>query len=473
MEQKKKIKVPEFPTFFKNLSFVIISAITISPVTTAKAGGYLTNTNQSINFLRNPSRDAAIGNDAVYYNPAGAAFLEDGWHTQFNWQVVHQSRNTYSNFEMPVYGNLYKYNINNPANKEDGYGRTYRGKVNVPIQPSLLLSYNKNKWSFQFGFGFIGGGGGCKYDEGLGSFEYLAGGSGIKTLAANGMALKGYNMNGSLEGKAYNLGFTLGAARKLTDKLSAYIGLRGVYATNSYDGKIENIEYVTTTGNSIKAGDLLLDCKQSGFGVAPIIGFDYKINEHWNIATKFEFKTRLRIESSSQSNDNFNDLTSKPEGKPFAGYADGAVTPADMPAILAAGIEYSPVNSLRLMAGYHHYFDTDTRQWTEDNLSNTNEITLGAEYDINNKIEVSAGYQKTIYKQEEANYSDLGFSLSNWSYGLGIGIQISQKVKLNAAFFQTIYSDHVKETTDATGVKSTMIFSRTNKVFGLGIDYNF
>ena len=42
------------------------------------AGGYLTNTNQSISFLRNPSQDAAIGIGSLYNNPAGTAFLAPG-----------------------------------------------------------------------------------------------------------------------------------------------------------------------------------------------------------------------------------------------------------------------------------------------------------------------------------------------------------------------------------------------------------
>ena len=56
------------------------------------AGGILTNTNQSVSFLRNPARDAAIGLDGVYSNPAGVAFLSDGLHLGFNWQYAHQTR---------------------------------------------------------------------------------------------------------------------------------------------------------------------------------------------------------------------------------------------------------------------------------------------------------------------------------------------------------------------------------------------
>ena len=63
-----------------------------SAMSTATAGGILTNTNQSIDFLRNPARDAAIGLDGVYSNPAGVAFLPEGFHLGFNWQYAHQTR---------------------------------------------------------------------------------------------------------------------------------------------------------------------------------------------------------------------------------------------------------------------------------------------------------------------------------------------------------------------------------------------
>ena len=58
----------------------------------AIAGGIITNTNQSINFLRNPARDAAIGIDGVYSNPAGVAFLPQGFHLSLNWQYAKQTR---------------------------------------------------------------------------------------------------------------------------------------------------------------------------------------------------------------------------------------------------------------------------------------------------------------------------------------------------------------------------------------------
>ena len=50
---------------------------------TANAGGILTNTNQSIAFLRNPARDGAIGIDGVYYKIYGFASTVGG--LQYLW----------------------------------------------------------------------------------------------------------------------------------------------------------------------------------------------------------------------------------------------------------------------------------------------------------------------------------------------------------------------------------------------------
>src|SRR5690554_6369726 len=47
--------------------------------TSALAGGLVTNTNLSAAFLSNPARRSSLELDAVYYNPAGVAFLQKGF----------------------------------------------------------------------------------------------------------------------------------------------------------------------------------------------------------------------------------------------------------------------------------------------------------------------------------------------------------------------------------------------------------
>ena len=127
------------------------------------AGGYLTNTNQNVRFLRNPARDAAIGIDGVYSNPAGVLFLGQGFHLSLNIQNVHQTRTILTGF--PLFVN----NANNPGETL----HKFKGVADAPILPSIQAAWNKGDWSFQFGFAITGGGGKCEFDNGLGSFEQV------------------------------------------------------------------------------------------------------------------------------------------------------------------------------------------------------------------------------------------------------------------------------------------------------------
>ena len=425
------------------------------------AGGYLGNTNQSIAFLRNPARDAAIGTDGVYYNPAGTAFMTDGLHLQFNWQMVRQYRDSKS-----MYGDLFKYNFTNPS--EDG-SKTFSGRVNVPVQPSVFALYNRNGWSWHAGFGLIGGGGGCEYDDGLGSFEALIGSQALATL---GEAFGGYSADCYVRGRSYDLGLTLGASRKINNKLSASLGLRGIYATNNYKGYLRNIRFRRNDGLIIDSSvnpalsDIELDCDQTGFGVAPILGVDYRPNRFLNIAAKYEFKTRLRLKNDANNNGQFDGLAASQPS--LNAYTDGVETPADMPALLTLGVQVSPMESLRLMAGYHHYFDVDTRQWSKSSVSDTEELTLGAEYVVSRDLVISLGGQRTIYDQTDGNVSDLAFNLSSYSFGAGLAYRINPAVTINVAYFRTIYDDYTK----TVPPQSVTTYSRTNNVLGVGLELN-
>src|SRR5574344_2662502 len=91
----------------KKIRLFCLSVMTAVSAMNVWAGGLLTNTNQSIEFLRNPARDAAIGIDGVYSNPAGVIFLGDGFHLSLNIQNAHQTRTVSS------WADLYKLGMNN------------------------------------------------------------------------------------------------------------------------------------------------------------------------------------------------------------------------------------------------------------------------------------------------------------------------------------------------------------------------
>ena len=58
---------------------LILTAALTAATVSAFAGGYVTNTNQNVAFLRNPAQNAVIGVQGAYFNPAGAAFMNNGW----------------------------------------------------------------------------------------------------------------------------------------------------------------------------------------------------------------------------------------------------------------------------------------------------------------------------------------------------------------------------------------------------------
>ena len=133
--------------------------------TTALAGGILTNTNQSIDFLINPARNAAIGLDGVYSNPAGVVFMPQGFHLGINWQIAHQTRTITSTNPLFALGK-----------RNDGSNtKTFEGVADARCVPSVQMAYNTGNWSFQFNFSMPGGGGICEFENGIGSFESAIG----------------------------------------------------------------------------------------------------------------------------------------------------------------------------------------------------------------------------------------------------------------------------------------------------------
>lgn len=530
-----------------------VGMITLTTASTL-AGGLLTNTNQNVAFLRNPSRDAAIGIDGVYSNPAGVGLLSNGLYVSLNWQNAHQTRTINSTFS------AFKFGVDNNGQST----KEFEGKADAPFIPSVQLAYNRNNWSFQFNFAITGGGGKAEFDNGLGSFESVV--SLIPMLATNyGLNVTRYDFASYLKGRQYYFGGQLGAARVFDDvfgegsKLSGYAGIRVLYGTCNYYGYVRDIE-VEIDGNQVNASkyfsklsvealegagkykegaeqaalaaeqyaaagmaaeanaykekaaeyaaqaayyqgvgmktyalasatqDITLNCDQTGVGIAPVIGLDYKIGK-WNFAVKYDFKVKMRLENEAANSESANNLEA------LAKFKDGNSVEEDAPALLAAGVMFEPIEKLRLTAGYHLFFDKQAKQYGDKQKlldGNTFEYMFGAEYDINKRLQVSAGYQSTNYQFTDAYMSDISFNVSSYTLGGGFGITLTDNIKLNIAYFQTNYGDYNKTTNNyndlgsmiskiagaETGnalVASGMLagkdsFTRTNRVFGLGVD---
>jgi len=192
----------------------------------AFAGGLLTNYNQSAQYVRMLSRNAALEIDAVFYNPAGLVKLEDGWHFAFYSQTIFQNREVNSEFPL----------------LNDGY---YKGETTVPVFPDLYAVYKKDKWAFSLGVGPVGGGGTSTFDRGLPSFEIpiskavpaLAGLSQIHP----DLGVTGYSADLAFDGSSTYWGIQLGATYAINDLFSVYGGVRIMPSTNAYQGSISNV----------------------------------------------------------------------------------------------------------------------------------------------------------------------------------------------------------------------------------------
>jgi len=458
---------------------LLVTIIALSAFLSAHAGGLLTNTNQNVAFLRNPARAASMEIDAAYSNPAGLAFLKkDGFYISVNNQSAFQVRTITTDFA--------------PFRGFGGESvKTFEGKAKALVIPNLQAAYKTGDWAFSVNVGVAGGGGTADFAQGLPSFESTVA---VAPVLLNSMPLPqsfdGYALESQLKGSSMTIGAQLGASYAINDYFSLYVGARYSYVNNGYEGYLRNIQ-VGMNGKLVPASTLLanpafeplagligekeLDCKQTGSGIAPIIGLDFKYDK-LNIGVKYEFKTAITLKNDTKTNTTgVND------------YQNGVKTPYDIPALVTVGAQYDITPALTVSAAYHHFFDSDAKMANSKQKhinGGINEYSAGLEYRINSLFLASCGAALTRSGVTDNYQADLSYSLNSSSYGFGGAIDVTKNIRINVAYLFTIYSDWTKNSADygninlltngmmpATAGKDT--FSRTNKTFGIGLDFRF
>ena len=422
------------------------------------AGGLLTNTNQHVSFLRMLARGASIDIDGVYSNPAGLAFLPgDGLYLSLNGQSAYQTRNISTTF---------------PLFPEEGNRRYYKGTASAPFIPSFQGAYKKGDWTISGSFAVVGGGGKASFDDGLGMFDSMIMGN-ISQASGGQITPSMYSINSAMDGSQFIYGVQLGLSYKINDWLSVFAGGRMNYFSGGYEG------FLTETVNSnipnlggTELAAIELDCDQTGWGITPILGADVKLGK-WNIGLKYEFLTNLNLENKTRKAEVRASGVAMPDDElnPLASFKDGVNTPSDIPALLTAAVGYEILPTLRASVEYHHFFDKAAGMagGKEKALKHgTHEFLLGAEWDVTKQLTLSGGFQRTDYGLADDFQSDISFSCDSYSLGFGAAIKMTKHLTMNVAYFWTNYSDYDKIT--ATG---STTYSRTNKVFGLGVDYKF
>ncbi len=474
---------------FTKIALTLAVATTIA--TSAFAGGPMTNSNQSAHFLRSIARGTSLSTDAVYTNPAGVVFMENGFHLGINDQMAAQTRtitSTYAPFAMGAQ------NGGNPT-------KEFKGEVFSPVIPSVHFAWKHNRLALMAGMGVNGGGGSLEFADGLGSFgrQFSVLPGAVSQLGqAFGLSANQYDMNMYLKGNSMTLAFNVGAAFRITDWLSVAAQVRFSSTSNSYEGYMKDIAInpnapalpaLGMTGAMIPASvffqtiagampdmaqtagtyaaltsDHILDVKQKGTSISPVVALAFHKGA-WDASVKYEFKmaTELEIESAEVSAKDpvINGI-----------FADGSKVKSETPALLAAAVSrhFGPV---KVTAQWHHYFDKDAENSFSPVIEgNTNEYMLGVEWQISEKWLVSAGTQRTQLNMNENAYSDMNFSISSWSIAAGLKYQVCDLVGINLGVMPTIYDEAVA-VGQASGIDFKDVYKRTSMAWGIGLDFKF
>ena len=437
---------------------LFLAAVALGLTASVRAGGLMTNTNYHIAFDRMMARGATFDIDAAYSNPAGLAWGHEGFQLSLNFQKPWQFRNI------------------EVANTK------YEGKASAPIVPALFASYKHNRWAISTMIGIVGSGGYVEYKNGVPMYNMLLTG----LLANNGITPGQYKLDSEMKGKQYIYGGQVNFTYRLSNRFAAAVGLRANYYDGYYRGHVRAQDH-PQLGELAK---LLLDVDQKGWGFTPIVSVNYH-GGPLTITARYEFRTKLNPKNSTNVLDaglgvnlinamiakdpasaqaKLTALKTQLEGY-TAPYQDGAHTRYDMPALLSVAVGYDFSKKVRATLEYH-FFDDKNAKMSGDRQKElthgTHEILAGVEYDINDKFTVSCGAQRTDYGLSDGYQQDTSFACDSYSIGLGGAWNITKKLRLNAGYFISLYSDYKKQTSYGTET-----YSRTNNVVGVGFDYRF
>lgn len=512
----------------RTLALGLLSLLSLS---SAEAGGLLNNTSMHARYLRSLARNASTAIDATYYNPAGLVFTPDGWRFSLNSQTVLQQRDIEATFAPFAYNGgqqtkrfegkatapilptlMAAYKQGNWAFSAvvgvfGGGGKASFGQ-GLPVFEGQVAAIPATTQALT----------GLLANPALAQLIPAAVRQQLPTMLAPLTGVNQYRLDSQLEGLQYTLGLQLGASYKITDYLSAHLGARISYAYNTYSGHIGSIqvnkpgtagEYLPAPAyfalvdqglqsrlpalqpllGSLPAAaqasvqtvlglpkrfaegtkDKQIEVKQTGLGIAPIIGLHFQ-KDGWDIGARYEFRTALTVRNKTKHN-----------GSGMAQFDDGVDTPNDLPAALALGVSYRVLPSLTASVGFNHFFEKQAHMagGKEALLKhNTSEYLFGLEWRAKDWLELSAGLQLTRKGVTDDYQSNLHFDMSSNSYGLGAGIQLTKELQLNLAYMFTDYRDHQKEALyiaksalTPQGVSAKERYTRKNQIFSIGIDY--
>lgn len=239
------------------------------------------------------------------------------------------------------------------------------------------------------------------------------------------------------------------------------------------------------TATASLLGDQEADVEQTGYGITPFFSVNISPTDRINIGIKYEMATKMTLTNKTAKDFK---VGYAPTGTPVTMFPDGEEIRNDMPAMLSVGVDLGLTEKLNVAAGFHYFFDKTANYGHKlngvyvenDKIIDENyyEAAAGLQYKLNDFLLLSAGY---LYSKPGINddyQSDLTYSLTSHTGGIGGAINILENLQLNVGFAYTYYLDGEKTvshlfTPTTTTYTAKETYFKDTMIISAGIDFSF
>ena len=421
------------------LGVISLLCFWVSPL---MAGGIINKSNMSSDYFRSLTRNAATDAvDIVAYNPAGVMKLPNGFYTKLDAMYITKDyTNTVQNVDPGFAG-------------EDGYFQSDEPSV----VPGLFTVYKKDRWAGFFAVTIPGGGGEVKFNDGNAYSSLIGLGFGANP------AVTGIQSH-YLEANSFEIGYTLGGAIEINDKISLAGGLRFIDASQEFQGNI----VLTTLGPTARYD---IDIEREATGLGFFLGANVAPTDKLNMGFLWHSNTPLEFDATTTDTSPGAAISNQ------AGWANGTSRREDLPGLLGFGVAYQWTPKFRTALAYTLYLESDAElnsasgRW--DNAGNSYDLGFSVEYAFNPQWKASLGYMITrIEDMDPEELIPLAPELDANTIAVGGVYTPNDRWRFNAGFTNVEYDE---VTTTATGTNSPpgTTLDKKSTAFSVGIQYRF
>lgn len=417
------------------LPFPLVLALALAE--SAQAGSVDNRNNNSVEFIRTTSRNAATeGADLAVYNPGGATRLGDGLHLSLSNQTIA------------------KFNRHTLANPGVGY----ESDIVSPLYPTGFAIYKRNNWAGFAAFSYPGGGGELDYEKG----------SATSFPLQTNLSFMDPPRNADTYLRSVYYGFTLGGAWAPLEWMAVSLSVRTTYARTDIQ---------VDAGSDLPPGntDKIVDHMEEARGATGVLGVDFFPTKNWVLALRYEAVTPLEWEVQKSSL-NLDSVIKDPGTR--AGYigllrgtlrAPGAQFQRDLPAVLGLGAAYQMRPDLRADLSLNYYFITTT-DWggAEDRHDDGYELSLSMEYDWPIPLRTSAGALYTVTGAGSESYQVENPALDSYTIGLGARYALSDRLGISAGWAGNFA---LEDEVTVASFNTTAHLEKRVLLYAVGVDY--